>query len=282
MPMTPTSGSSQPEPPDPAATVEWHPNQADQPGPTPAPERAEEVVTASWWPVESATPARAAGTGEAPTSRAPAPGAPETAHHAPAGPGVATAPGAPGGPGWTGGTAHPTTPGVAHAAEIVISDRPGQRPWPLRVAAVLAALITLVASGSALQSYRNGRAWESRAVVAERQVVTLSEQLEKSESAVGSLTDRTRDLADEKAKAEDEREALRLYARKHAELTRAAGGVSQQLTACIEQLAGSSGMASWQLEQTVADCREALADYQTLQSLIDSMPATPEAGEGEE
>jgi hypothetical protein len=245
MPMTPTSGTPQPEPSD--ATAEWRPEPA-----------ADEVVTASWWPVEGHATADAE---DDETT--------EAAAQDPAGAGIAH---------------HPPMSAAAsaiQARDIVISDRPGSRPWPVVAAAVLAAAITLTASGSALVSWRNGQAWETRAVAAERQVTDLNAQLDKSEGAVGSLTTRTRDLADEKAKAEDEREALRLYAKKHAELTRAAGGVSQQLTACIEQLASSAGAASWQVDQTVQDCRDALADYQTLQSLIDSMPATPEQGEEE-
>jgi hypothetical protein len=244
MPMTP-SGSPQPEPSD--ATAEWRP---DPDG--------DEVVTASWWPVEGHA---TADDEDAPKHEA---AAEETA-----GAGAAHLP------------PMSSAASATQARDIVISDRPGARPWPVVAAAVLAAAITLTAGGSALVSWRNGQAWETRAVAAERQVADLNAQLDKSEGAVGSLTTRTRDLADEKAKAEDEREALRLYAKKHAELTRAAGGVSQQLTACIEQLASSAGAASWQVDQTVKGCREALADYQTLQSLIDSMPATPEQGEEE-
>ena len=98
--------------------------------------------------------------------------------------------------------------------------------------------------------------------------------------AVGAVNGELRDLADEKAQAEDQREILRVYAKRYRELTEVAGSVSAELSSCIGQLADAMALignpyATGILSQAVSDCRTALDDSQTLQGLIDSMPEPP-------
>ena len=155
------------------------------------------------------------------------------------------------------------------------------------IAAVGLAVLLVAASVAAAVSYRNGRAWErragqqaARADGAERRATELGGQLDRSESRVEELQARMRDLADEKAQAEDEREILRVYAKRYRELTEIAGSVSTELTSCIGQLADAMTLignpyAYGILDQAVAVCETALDDSQSLQALIESMPPPP-------
>ena len=156
-----------------------------------------------------------------------------------------------------------------------------------RVAVVALLLLVVAATVSAVVSYRNGRAWErragqqaARADGAERRAAELRGQLDESEATVDRLQRRLRDLADEKAQAEDQREILRVYAKRYRELTQIAGSVSAELTSCIGQLADAMSLignpyATGILSQAVDDCTTALDDSQTLQALIESMPEPP-------
>jgi hypothetical protein len=162
--------------------------------------------------------------------------------------------------------------------------RPSRRPG---IAAVGLALLLVAAAVSAGLSYRNGRAWErragqqaARADGAERRAAELRGQLDTSEATVDRLQGRMRDLADEKAQAEDQREILRVYAKRYRELTEVAGSVSAELSSCIGQLADAMALlgdpyATGILSQAASACRTALDDSQTLQALIDSMPEPP-------
>jgi TolA-binding protein len=166
-------------------------------------------------------------------------------------------------------------------------DAPPRPRWWRWLAAGLAALL-LAAGASAVLSYRNGRAWErragqqaARAEGAERRAGELRGQLDKSEASVAQLQGRIDDLADEKAQAEDEREILRVYAKRYQQLTQAAGSVTDELSTCIGELAdamsliGNPYASSGYLDQAVDDCRTALDDSQTLEDLIESMPQPP-------
>jgi hypothetical protein len=150
------------------------------------------------------------------------------------------------------------------------------------------ALLLAVTSTSAAWSFRNGRAWEQRAGVqaaradrAERQADLLGTQLDASEAKVGDLQQRMGDLADEKAQAEDEREVLRVYAKRYQQLTTSAGTVTSELTTCIGELADAMAAladpyaSTAYLDQAVTDCRQALDHSQALQELIDGMPPPP-------
>ena len=164
---------------------------------------------------------------------------------------------------------------------------PARRGRLPRVAVVGLALLLAAAAASAGLSWRNGRAWErragqqaARADGAELRAAELRGQLDTSEATVDRLRQRMRDLADEKAQAEDQREILRVYAKRYRELTEVAGSVSAELSSCIGQLADAMALlgdpyATGILSQAVSDCRTALDDSQTLQSLIDSMPEPP-------
>jgi hypothetical protein len=158
------------------------------------------------------------------------------------------------------------------------------------VVGIAVALLLAITSTSAALSFRNGRAWErragsqaARADRAERQAELLGSQLDASEAKVGDLQQRMTDLADEKAQVEDQREVMRLYAKRYQEVTKAAGAVTAELTTCISELADAmSALAdpyasTSYLDQAVADCRRALDDSQALQTLIDGMPAPPSA-----
>jgi hypothetical protein len=167
---------------------------------------------------------------------------------------------------------------------VQVLPPPSRRPG---VAAVALAVLLVAAAVSAGVSFRNGRAWErragqqaTRADGAERRAAELSGQLDTSEATVDRLQGRLRDLADEKAQAEDQREILRVYAKRYRELTEVAGSVSAELSSCIGQLADAMSLignpyATGILSQAVSDCRTALDDSQTLQGLIDSMPEPP-------
>jgi hypothetical protein len=173
------------------------------------------------------------------------------------------------------------------AAERSVMDPMSHGSRMRRTAAAGLAALVVAAAISAGLSYRNGRAWErragqqaARADGAERRAAELRGQLDRSESTVGRLQTRIRDLADEKAQAEDEREILRVYAKRYRQLNQVAGSVSAELTSCIGQLADAMALignpyATGYLDQAVRDCTTALDDSQTLQELIDSMPEPP-------
>jgi flagellar motility protein MotE (MotC chaperone) len=164
---------------------------------------------------------------------------------------------------------------------------PARRSRRPHIGAVALAILLVAAAVSAGVSYRNGRAWErragqqaARADGAERRAAELRGQLDKSESTVDRLQRRMRDLADEKAQAEDQREILRVYTKQYRELTEVSGSVSAELSSCIGQLADAMALigdpyATGILSQAVSDCRTALDDSQTLQALIESMPEPP-------
>jgi chromosome segregation ATPase len=177
---------------------------------------------------------------------------------------------------------------VEHLQYLTHSLEERRRRWPRLVAGITVALLLVLASTAAAVSYRNGRAWEQRAArqaaradVAERRAGELGRQLDASEARVRDLQQRMRDLADEKAQAEDQREILRVYAKQYHQLTEAAGSVSAELTSCIGQLAdamaliGNPYVSSGYLDQAVSDCRTALGHSQTLQELIASIPRPP-------
>jgi predicted nuclease with TOPRIM domain len=166
--------------------------------------------------------------------------------------------------------------------------------WRVRarviVTAVAVALLLVGLGGAGLTSYQNGRAWEERAGreavradAAERRAGELREQLDASEARVDDLQERMNDLADEKANAEDQREILRVYAKRYKELTDLAGGVSLDLSSCIAQLADAMSMlgnpyaSPTYFDLAVSDCRTALDNSETLQQLIAEMPKPPES-----
>jgi chromosome segregation ATPase len=160
-----------------------------------------------------------------------------------------------------------------------------------RVIIMVAITLFVMATGSsAVMSYQNGRAWEDRADwqanrgdAAERQARELRRQLDASESRVSNLQQRMRDLANEKANAEDQREILRVYAKRYKELTEVAGGVSAELSSCITQLAEAISLldnpyvSSTYFDLAVSDCQRALDNSETLQALIAEMPKPPES-----
>jgi TolA-binding protein len=173
------------------------------------------------------------------------------------------------------------------ASPYLAPDLPPRPGWWRWLAAGLAVLL-VAAAASAVLSYRSGRAWErragqqtARAEAAERRAAELKGQLDKSEATVAQLQRRIDDLADEKAQAEDEREILRVYAKRYQQLTQAAGSVTDELSTCIGELADAMSLigdpyaSTGYLDQAVDDCKTALDDSQTLQDLIDSMPPPP-------
>jgi geranylgeranyl pyrophosphate synthase len=183
-------------------------------------------------------------------------------------------------------THHRDTSAAVHRAPYP-AQPPPRSGRMARIAVVALLLLVVAATVSAVASYRNGRAWErragqqaARADGAERRAGELRGQLDESEATVDRLQGRMRDLADEKAQAEDQREILRVYAKRYRELTEIAGSVSAELSSCIGQLADAMALignpyATGILSQAVDDCSTALDDSQTLQALIESMPEPP-------
>jgi chromosome segregation ATPase len=116
------------------------------------------------------------------------------------------------------------------------------------IRAALAVLLVAVVAVSAVgyHNYRTGRQWRERAQLAERDVQRLSEQaderqrqlsdvraaLERSERDVARLERRLAGLADEKARAEDERESATAAAERIAEIAGAYDLVATQFQMC--------------------------------------------------
>ncbi len=125
---------------------------------------------------------------------------------------------------------------------------PASRPrrWPL----VIGIVVALAASAFGLQQRQVAAGWQDRAVALEdqrddargrvdalqRQLDELAEALAVSETDVGALEDRVRELADEKAQAEDVATTTTVERDSLVQLSAAIAGSVTALDGCVDQL----------------------------------------------
>jgi hypothetical protein len=121
-----------------------------------------------------------------------------------------------------------------------------RRRWPL----VLGAVLGLLGAGIGLQQRQVAASWSERAAVLEeerddargraeafqRQLDEVAGALVTSESDVGALEDRVRELADEKAQAEDVATTTTVERDSLAELSTAIASAVTSLDGCVDQL----------------------------------------------
>jgi hypothetical protein len=122
--------------------------------------------------------------------------------------------------------------------------------WPLTVGLIGALLLAAVAGGVAWQQRSVAADWRDRAVVMERarddargrtealqrQLDEVSGVLSVSESDVAQLEDRIRELADEKAQAEDTATTVQVERDVFVQLSTTVAGAVDALDVCVAQL----------------------------------------------
>jgi hypothetical protein len=111
--------------------------------------------------------------------------------------------------GWTVPLEPPDPPPSAEAPPERLTtapDAPSTRRFTI-VACTVLLVAALVASVAAVVSWRNGERWRDLAVARGERAGELAALLEVSEDDVADLEARIRQLANEKAQAEDQREA---------------------------------------------------------------------------
>ncbi|WP_169786926.1 hypothetical protein [Nitriliruptor alkaliphilus] len=123
---------------------------------------------------------------------------------------------------------------------------PRARRWPLVVGAVLA----IAGAAVGLQQRQVAASWQERAVAIEeerddarargeafqRQLEEVADALATSETDVGALEERVRELADEKAQAEDVATTTGVERDTLVELSGAIAGAVTALDGCVDQL----------------------------------------------
>jgi chromosome segregation ATPase len=119
-----------------------------------------------------------------------------------------------------------------------------------RLPVALAILVALLAAGVAVQQRQTAAGWQQRAVALEeqrddargraeafqRQLDEIADALAVSESDVAALEDRVRDLADEKAQAEDVATTTTVERDTLVALSSAVAGAVTSLDACVVEL----------------------------------------------
>lgn len=145
----------------------------------------------------------------------------------------------------------PPTPS-GYLPPVVGSPTPGAvtptrpRRWPL----ILGAVLALIGAAVGLQQRQVAAAWQERAVAVEeqrdetrgrvealqRQLDEVAESLAVSESDVVALEDRLRELADEKAQAEDVATTTGVERDTLVQLSNAIAGSVTDLDRCVGQL----------------------------------------------
>lgn len=128
----------------------------------------------------------------------------------------------------------------------VTPTRPRPRRWPL----ILGAVLALIGAAVGLQQRQVAAAWQERAVALaeqrdeargraeafQRQLDEAAEALAVSESDVVTLEDRVRELADEKAQAEDVATTTGVERDTLVQLSNAIAGSVTDLDRCVGQL----------------------------------------------
>jgi hypothetical protein len=158
----------------------------------------------------------------------------------------------------------PPLPGAAWPIEVAAVDafdldagppapvaRPRRR-WPLVLTTVVAVLLAAGAVGVAWQQRQVAAAWQERAAAMElarddargrtealqRQLDEVGEVLAVSEGDVARLEDRIRELADEKAQAEDTATTVQVERDVFVELSTATASAVEALDGCVTDLFG--------------------------------------------
>jgi DNA-binding transcriptional regulator YdaS (Cro superfamily) len=125
-----------------------------------------------------------------------------------------------------------------------------RRRWPLVVGLVLALVLAAAGGGVAWQQRNVAAEWRDRADVMElarddargraealqRQLDEVSEVLAVSESDVSQLEQRIRELADEKAQAEDTATTVQVERDVFVQLSTTVAGAVEALDVCVTQL----------------------------------------------
>lgn len=129
-------------------------------------------------------------------------------------------------------------------------SRAARRRWPWVVTAVLALVLGAVAAGIAWEQREVAQAWQERAEVLagqrdeavgrtealQRHLDETFELLELSESDVVQLEERIRELAGEKARAEDEATTVQVERDVFVELSATVTDAVDALDVCVERL----------------------------------------------
>lgn len=191
-----------------------------------------------------------------------------------------------------------TSTGTPWDAEA--TDSGGRRRWPRVVLAVAVLGALAGTSWLAWTNYRAGEEWRRQAAAAKADVARLTdanetlesdleelgESLRRSEADVSLLEERVSRAADEKARAEDEREMANAYAERVTEIAVAYDEVAQWFSACrAEQsvvttmvfdfedyyLAGQTYLISTQIDQAAETCSTAENYLAGLRSYVQAL-----------
>jgi hypothetical protein len=142
----------------------------------------------------------------------------------------------------------PTLEGGAGPADAGAVPPPQPRAW--RWPLVLGLLLGLLGAGVGVQQRQVAASWSDRAATLEderddarargeafqRQLDEVADALTVSESDVGALEERVRELADEKAQAEDVATTTTVERDSLVELNGAIAGAVTALDGCVDQL----------------------------------------------
>ena len=145
------------------------------------------------------------------------------------------------------------TPYGAHVPPPdAVYEAPQRRPrrWPWITVSVLALLGAGIAAGVALDQRATAAQWEDRAAAFEAQRDDAAERsaelsgqvdealdaLETSERDVDELEDRVRELAEEKARAEDDVTTVQVQRDTFVELSEQVADATESLDTCVELL----------------------------------------------
>jgi hypothetical protein len=154
--------------------------------------------------------------------------------------------------------AHPSPPVAGRADAIPPPPPPGGPPptpppsrrWPLTAGLVLAIVLAAAGGGVAWQQREVAAGWRDRAVAMERarddargRTEALQRQLDEaggilaiSEQDVAQLEERIRELADEKAQAEDTATTVQVERDVFVQLSTTVAGAVDALDLCVTQL----------------------------------------------
>lgn len=177
---------------------------------------------------------------------------------------------------------------------------PDQRRWPYVALAVTVAAAFAGVSYLAWTNHQSGVAWQQRAAAAQADVDRLTranesfeadldelgESLRRSEADVALLEKRTSRAADEKARAEDEREMAHAYAERITEVVVAYDDVAEWFSACRSEqsalttmvvdfedyyFAGQTHLIATQINRAADTCMTAERHLSDLRSYVHAL-----------
>jgi hypothetical protein len=149
------------------------------------------------------------------------------------------------------GPAEPSPPAEPPPSDPPVAPAPRRRArWPLVVGLVSALVLAAAGGGVAWQQRSVAAEWRDRADAMElarddargraealqRQLDEVSEVLAVSESDVAQLEERIRELADEKAQAEDTATTVQVERDVFVQLSTTVAGAVEALDVCVTQL----------------------------------------------